>query len=244
MQIVVDGLLTHYETVGNKPKTILILHGWMRSLEEWLAIAKQLSEEYKVILLDLPGFGKTQKPETVFSIYDYAAFVQHFLEKLEIKELSLLGHSFGGRIGIIIAGKTKLITHLILVDSAGVEKRTIIAKVKIGIFKLAKLFMPKSIVTKLRNKLGSRDYKSAGPMRPIFLKIINEDLTYLLPDITAPTLLVWGNKDTEVPEWKTKKMKRLIPHAKLRVVWGSAHSPHLEKPTALNDILSEYLMKK
>lgn len=244
MQIVVDGLLTHYETVGNKPKTILILHGWMRSLEEWLPVAKQLSEEYKVILLDLPGFGKTQKPETDFSIYDYATFVQHFLEKLEINKLSLLGHSFGGRIGIIMASKTNLITHLVLVDAAGVEKRTLIAKVKIGIFKLAKLFMPKSVITKLRNKLGSQDYKSAGAMRPIFLKVINEDLTYLLRDISPPTLLIWGNKDTEVSEWKTKKMKRLIPHAKLRVVWGSAHSPHLEKPVELNAILSEYLMKK
>lgn len=244
MQVVIDGLLTHYHIVGNKQKTLLILPGWMRSTDEWLPVAKQLSAEYQVILLDLPGFGKTQKPETTYSIYDYADFVEHFLNKLDEKQVTLLGHSFGGRIGIILSAKTKLIPDLILIDAAGVEKRTTIAKMKIQFFKLTKILLPKKFVTQLRNKLGSQDYKTAGEMRNIFIKVINEDLSYLLSEISVPTLLIWGNKDEEVPEWKTKLMKELIPNAKLRVVWGAGHSPHLEKPTEFMEILNDYLERK
>ena len=242
MQAVVDGLLTHYEVIGDKPKTILILHGWMRSLNEWIPVAKKLSDDYTVILLDLPGFGGTALPEKSFSIYDYAEFVAHFLQKREIKKITLVGHSFGGRIGIILGAKTDLITNLVLVDAAGVEKRTLFAKIKISFFKFAKLFLSKKLTNKLRNKLGSRDYKSAGAMRDIFIKVVNEDLSYLLPKIAIPTLLIWGNKDSEVAEWKTKKMKRLIKNSKLRVVWGSDHSPHLEKPKEFMEILDDYLL--
>ena len=244
MQIVIDGLLTHYQIVGNKRSVLIILPGWMRTTAEWLPVAKKLSIEYTVILLDLPGFGKTQKPETTYSIYDYADFVEHFLNKLEVKPVTLLGHSFGGRIGIIISAKMKLVTELLLIDAAGVEKRTIIAKMKIQFFKLAKIFLPKQVVTQLRNKLGSRDYKTAGEMRDIFIKVINEDLSYLLSKISVPTLLIWGNNDGEVPEWKIKLMKKLISNAKLRVVWGAAHSPHLEKPTEFMEILYDYLKRK
>ncbi|HSW97527.1 MAG TPA: alpha/beta hydrolase [Candidatus Saccharimonadales bacterium] len=244
MQIVVDGVLTRYEQIGHKPQTLLILHGWMRSLDEWLPVAKQLSESYRVILLDFPGFGKTEKPKTDFTIYDYATFVEQFLDKLEINKVTLLGHSFGGRVGIIMASKSNKISDLVLVDAAGVEKRTTAAKIKISIFKLAKVFLPKKLVTKLRNKIGSRDYKSAGEMRKIFLNVINEDLTYLLSKISQPTYIIWGNKDEEVPQWKTKKMKQLIPHTRLRVVWGSGHSPHLEKPLDFMEILNDLLNLK
>jgi pimeloyl-ACP methyl ester carboxylesterase len=244
MQAVVDGLLTHYKVIGNKPKTLLILHGWMRSLDEWVPTAKKLSEDYKVILLDLPGFGGTKMPDASFSIYDYANFVEHFLDKLEIKKIQLVGHSFGGRIGIILAAKTERITNLVLVDAAGVEKRTVFAKTKIGFFKLAKIFLPQKLTDKLRNKLGSRDYKSAGAMRTIFLKVVNEDLSYLLTKIKEPTLLIWGNKDEEVVAWKTKKMKQLIQNSQLRVVWGSGHSPHLEKPQEFMEILTDYLLSQ
>lgn len=244
MQVVIDGLLTHYQIVGSKQKTLLILPGWMRATNEWLPVAKQFSAEYQVILLDLPGFGKTQKPETTYSIYDYADFVEHFLNKFDEKQVTLLGHSFGGRIGIILGAKTKLITDLLLIDAAGVEKRTTIAKMKIQLFKLAKIFLPKKFVTQLRNKLGSQDYKTAGEMRNIFIKVINEDLSHLLSKISVPTLLLWGNKDEEVPEWKTKLMKKLIPNAKLRVVWGAGHNPHLEKPAEFMEILNDYLKRK
>lgn len=242
MQIVVDGILTNYQIIGgnNKPK-LIILHGWKRSLGEWLPTAKELSVRYQIILIDLPGFGKTAMPNSTYSIYDYAIFVEHFLDKLGIKKITLMGHSFGGRIGIIFGAKTKKLEKLILVDAAGVEKRSPVARIKIFVFKLAKLFLPKNIIESLRNRLGSLDYKSAGSMRNIFLKVINEDLSYLLSQINVPTILIWGERDKEIALWKIKKMKNEIPYAKLRVVWGTGHDPHLEKPNEFMEILKEEL---
>lgn len=242
MQAVVDGILTHYEVLGKvRKEKLLILHGWKRSLTEWLPTANAFSDKYEVILLDLPGFGQTTQPTTAFSIYDYANFVEHFLDKLAIRDVTLLGHSFGGRIGIILSAKTEGIKKLILVDAAGVEKRKFSAKVKIGIFKFLKVFLPKRLQETLRNSLGSTDYKTAGPLRTTFLKVINEDLSYLLTKITQPTLIIWGEKDAEVELWKTQFMRKYIPHSLFRVVWESGHSPHLEKPREFLEILQENL---
>ncbi len=240
MQIVVEGILVNYQAIGEKNKPVfLILHGWKRSIREWLPVAKQISQKYCVVLLDLPGFGDTHTPQGTFSIYDYSKFVEHFLEKLEIKKVTLLGHSFGGRIGIILGAKTKRLEKLILVDAAGVEKRSTAAKVKIFFFKSIKHFLPKQITERLRQLLGSPDYKTSGALRQTFIKVINEDLTYLLPEITIPTVLIWGSRDREVPLWKIKRMKKMIPNSNLRVVWEAGHSPYMEKPKEFMEILQE-----
>lgn len=244
MQVVIDGILTHYETIGSKPKKLLILPGWMHTTNEWLPVAKQLSDQYTVILLDLPGFGKTEIPKTAYSINDYSEFVLNFLHKIAVNNTTLIGHSFGGRISIILATKTNAVQKLVLVDAAGIEKRTKTAKLKMSLYKYIKLFLPKKYVEKLRNQIGSRDYKNAGKMRDIFVKIINEDLTYLLPKIVVPTLLVWGSNDTEIELWKIKLMKKLIPLAQLKVVWNAAHSPHIEKPDEFMKIIEDFLFNK
>lgn len=242
MQVVVDGILTSYQIFGEKKgKTLLILHGWKRSFIEWLSVASELSQKYQIVLVDLPGFGQTACPKSIFSTYDYADFIVHFLDKLDIKKVTLIGHSFGGRIGIILGARTKRVEKLILVDAAGIEKRSAIAKVKIRFFKAVKTLLPKKLVECLRDRLGSPDYRSAGTMRDIFVKVVNENLTYLLPKIKVPTLLIWGEKDTEVALWKTKRMRQLIPNSKLRVVWGAGHNPYLEKPREFMEILQENL---
>ena len=244
MQIVVDGLLTSYQVLGKGKKTILILHGWQRSYPEWLPIARQLGEAYKVILLDLPGFGQTPRPKESFSIYDYATFVTHFLDKLENKKVTLIGHSFGGRIGIILPAKTDSLDKLVLVDAAAVEKKSLWMQFRIAINKLAilpvKILFPNQ-VEKLKKGFGSDDYQTAGKMRDIFIKTVNEDLTPLLHRIKTPTLVIWGEKDSTRPITEGIFIKNSIAHARLRVVWGAGHSPYLEKQNEFMEILEDNL---
>jgi pimeloyl-ACP methyl ester carboxylesterase len=229
MQLVVDNILTNYEIVGDKKnKPLLILHGWQRSADEWLPVAKMLSDSHQVIILDLPGFGKTARLNSDSSIYDYAKYVEHFLDKLEFKKITLLGHSLGARIGIILGANTNRIEKLILVGPAGIEKKTTFDKIKVGFFKFCKIFFPKSVTERLKQKIGSTDYKTANEIRQTFIKIINEDLSHLLPKINIPTLLVWGNKDAEVPIWKIKQMRKEIPNARLKVIWETGHFPYFE----------------
>lgn len=244
MQVVVDGILTNYQIVGNHKKTLLILHGWKRSLSEWLPIAKHLSDRYKVVLLDLPGFGQTHRPATSYTIYDYASFVEHFLNKIEVNEVILMGHSFGGRLGIILGAKTHLLEQLILVDSAAVETKNHGIRMRIALNKAAvlpvKLLFPKYI-EKLKTRFGSDDYQSSGQMRDIFINTVNADLTPLLKAVKVKTLVVWGENDPIRPISEGKFIKDTIPGAKLRVVWGAGHSPYLEKQKEFMDIVNESL---
>lgn len=244
MQIVIDGLLTSYQVLGEGKNTILLLHGWQRSSREWIPTAKNLADKYKIVLLDLPGFGNTPRPKETYSIFDYATFVEHFLQKLEIKKVTLIGHSFGGRIGIILAYKTTLLEKLILVDAAAVEKKSLVVQTKIAINKLAiapvKLFFP-NYVEKLKTRFGSDDYQTAGTMRDIFIKTVNEDLTPVLGKISVPTIIIWGEKDSTRPLNEGLFIKDTIKDARLRVVWGAYHSPYLEKPKEFMEILEEVL---
>lgn len=242
MQIVVDDILTNFQVFGNKKKTILILHGWQRSLNEWLPIARQLSDSHTVILLDLPGFGLTPRPTESYTIYDYAKFVEHFLIKLEQHKVTLIGHSFGGRLGIILGAKTNVLDELILVDSAAVETKSLAIKLRVAINKAAilpiKLFFP-SKVEKIKARFGSDDYQSSGNLRDIFINTVNADLTPLLKEVKVKTLVIWGEKDPIRPISEGKFIRESIPNAKLRVVWGAGHSPYIEKPKEFMDILEE-----
>lgn len=246
MNIIVNNILTNYQIFadGSEKESLIILPGWGKTLTEWIPTAKLLCNKYRVICLDLPGFGGTSKPKEDFDTYSYAGFVEQFLVKLKINKCSLLGHSFGGRLGIILAANTNMITNLILVDSAGVEKKSLVAKMKAVVSRALKPLtknMPKSLRQRIVSVLGSSDYKSAGNLRTSFVKIVNQDLTHLLPEIKARTLVIWGNHDKQLSIKNTKVFKNLIPEVVVRVVWGAGHSPHLEKPRQFLEIINEYL---
>ncbi len=242
MQVVIGDVLVNYQERGKSRKgTIVILHGWGRSSRDWERTADSLASRYRVILVDLPGFGLTIfPPGAVFSIHDYVEFVVQFLKKLKISHPIIIGHSLGGRIGIIL-GTRKILKKLILVDSAGIEERTLGIKLKILVYKTVRFFLPHDLVLKLQGMVGSTDYRDAGPMRKTFIKIVNERLNKYLNKVRVPTLLIWGDKDDVIEIKYGKVMKEAIQNSHLRIVWGTGHHPHLEKPREFEVILNEYL---
>lgn len=244
MQTAVGDFLVNYEVLGEKDNpTFLILHGWGRSLQDWLPTARYLSDKYRVILVDLPGFGGTNLPsDRVLGTYDYADFVEKFLEKIEVRKPILLGHSFGGRIGIVLGLKKGFLNKLILVDSAGIEQKSL-KVILIGYFYKALRFMlPKRLNEVVRARLGSEDYASAGPLRKVLVKVVNEDLRHLLPQINIPTLVIWGDKDINQYVRYAKIMRDEMPNAKLRIVWETGHNPHVEDQKEFMQILKEELL--
>ena len=246
MQIVVNNNIINYEIYnsGNTEKYLLILPGWKRTAAEWDTTTKVFIDKYNVITLDFPGFGISPKPNTDFDIYDYATLVEDFLNKLKISKCTILGHSFGGRVAIILAATTSLCDKLILVDSAGFVTNTGLTSNKQILYRCAKTFakfLPNRLVIKIRNISGSEDYKNAGELRNTLVKVVNQDLTHLLKDIKAATLVVWGDKDSQVGVWRTGIFRREIPNSLIRGVWGSGHSPHLEKPEKFLEVLREFI---
>ena len=111
---------------------------------------------------------------------------------------------------------------------------------------LCNTFLPKdmaqSIIDRRRKGAGSSDYNNASPMmRAILSKVVNEDLTHLMPQIAAPTLLFWGNMDTATPLSDAKTMERLIPDAGLCVIKGTGHYSFCERPYEAHAILRSFI---
>ena len=230
MQKVINSQLVNYEVTG-RGKDLIILHGWGGSLNEWEKVVESLSLRFRVWRLDFPGFGGSPRPLDSWGVYEYANLVQQFLQVNNIKKPIILGHSFGGRVAILLKAE-----KLILVDAAGQEFKTLKAK----IFGLAADYL-RWLPQNIKNIFGSPDYRSAGNMRKIFVKVVNQDLSKEMAKVTCPTLIIWGEKDMVLPISQAKIIKKTVVGSILRVVWGADHWPHLSKQREFLEILDEYI---
>lgn len=246
MQLVVDGLPTNYEFLKsqNSKQYLVILPGWMRSSQEWLGVARYLSDYFNILILDFPGFGRTQKAPGDLDIYGYASFTRSFLKKLNISTYSILGHSFGGRVAILLASEGKEVEKLILVDSGGLNERDLLTSIKQKVVVFTKpvlKLLPIKLTQRIKNYMGSDDYRNSGDMRNTLVKILNQKLIDKLPKIRTPTLVVWGDRDKVLNVKESKVFADKIPDSKLRIVWGAGHSPFIDKPDKFLEILKEFL---
>lgn len=249
-QIVVDDSLVNYylqESGKSNTTAIIFLHGWHSDGMVWAPIAKNLSNsENSIYSLDLPGFGKSERPTPSSTLSSYVDLVKKFTEKLGIKKFFLVGHSFGGRVGIKLAAKEpKLIKGLVLVNSSGLKKKSLKKSVLKKLAKLAKPFFTPTFMQPLRIRLysiiGAEDYVATPELKETFVNIVNEDLRSLLPDITSRALVVWGREDKEVPLSDGMIMAREIPNAKLEVIENAGHFSFLDKKEEFTNILSKFL---
>ncbi|HIE28762.1 TPA: alpha/beta hydrolase, partial [Candidatus Poribacteria bacterium] len=222
MFIEIDGLTIYYVSEG-EGDSVVLLHGWGGQALSFKPVFDFLMKSYKVYVLDLPGFGRSSIPPHTWGTFDYASFVSKVFAELRITEAHIIGHSFGGRIAIVLAANfSELVNKLILVNSAGIRpKRTVRYYTFITIAKIGKILLSPKIWGKygeqiknaLYNLVGSEDYRNAGELRDVLVKVVNEDLRNLLPKIEVPTLLVWGGKDKKTPISYAKIMEEGIKNS-------------------------------
>jgi pimeloyl-ACP methyl ester carboxylesterase len=238
--------------VRGSGRPLLLLHGWGVSSELFAPILHGLEPGHTLIVPDLPGFGATPEPDTPWSVHDYAAWCIALLDRLGIEQCDLVGHSNGGRIGIVIAAEHPgRVTRLVLAGSAGIRpRRTLGAAVRVRTYKALRGLERSSALPKaLRRNAGQRadqrgsaDYRAAsGTMRGTLVRIVNEDLRELLPRVDIPALLIWGEHDTETPLDDGKLMERLIPDAGLVVFEGAGHYAYLEQAARFCRIVEVFL---
>lgn len=250
--VVIDGLNICYSETGNSQGVpIVLMHGWgcshktLESIENIVA-----SGGMRVINIDFPGFGKSDEPKEVWGVMAYADLTEKLFDTLEIENPILLGHSFGGRVAIVIASRRQ-VRKIVLTDAAGVKpKHSLKWYLKVYSYKLVKKLYPivygkqraMAKIEEARAKRGSSDYNNATPMmRAILSKCVNEDLCSLMPKIKAPTLLVWGENDTATPLSDARTMERLIPDAGLVSFPGCGHYSFLDNPYGYRAVLTEFL---
>ena len=249
MKIIVQNLATEYLDEGTG-KVVLFLHGWQDNLHTFDSLASHLSPTRRVIRLDLPGFGKSEVPKESWNLDNYVQFVKEFIEKLDIKVYALVGHSFGGRIAIKgEATKNLQAQKIILIGSAGIAKSRTFRNSTLKL--LAKIgglitYIPPLIFWRggLRKRMYSfigSDYLNTGKLKETFLKIISEDLSASARKITTPTLLIWGESDTETPLSDGKQLAGLIADSKLKVISEAGHFVHKEKLQEVAKLVQEFL---
>lgn len=244
----INGIKISYKDEG-QGKVVLLLHGWGANKESLDLIFSHLKPSFRVISLDLPGFGKSKEPPHFFDAKDYSEFLKAFIEKMEIEPFCALGHSNGGRILIKAASSWLKIKKLILVDSAGLKKHHgPIYYIRVYSYKIGKkiLKLPLLNKTKLYDKLiknaGSEDYKNSSPvMRATMSALLAEDMSALLPQIKAETLLIWGEKDTATPLWQGKKMEKLIKGSGLVEIKGGGHFSYIDNPGKVLSAIGYFL---
>lgn len=253
MLINIDGIKTNYVEKG-EGNTVLLLHGWGANIKLFDNMINHLSKTHKVYALDMPGFGESEEPKEAWNVDNYVDFVIKFIECMNISKLSILGHSFGGRVIIKMVNRDNLkfkIDKLILVDSAGIKpksqnKKTFRGEMykflkKVVSIKLVKKIFPNAL-DKLKCKFGSEDYRAASPMmRDTLVKVVNEDLTELFPNIKQPTLIIWGDKDEATPISDAYIMNKLIPDSGIVTVENAGHYSFLENHVLVCSVLDSFL---
>lgn len=252
--IIIDGVKVHYEECGpSEGQPIIIMHGWGCDHTTVGFIRDIVKDRMHVFNLDLPGHGKSQEPPEPWGVDAFTRLVEKFITALGISSPVLIGHSFGGRIALLLASRNT-IRKMILVDAAGIKpKRSIRYYIKVYSFKTAKRVLPlilgknrgQKIIDSWRGKAGSADYRQSSPMmRAVMSRCVNEDLKHVMPSIKAATLLVWGEQDTATPISDAHTMERLIPDAGLVSFPGCGHYSFLDNPGSFRAVILEFLKKE
>lgn len=238
MKIKVKDIDINYIQYG-EGKDILLLHGWGQNIEMMKPIGDNFSDRFRITILDLPGFGQSDEPQEAWKISDYELMLEEFIKKTNIKKPIVIGHSFGGRLAIRYSAINS-VEKIVLFGSPCIRKEEKLS-IKVKALKtIKKLPGMNNIGEYMKKYIGSRDYKNASPvMRQTLVEVVNEDLSKYAKEIEEPTLLIWGENDTEAPLEDAKELEKIMIDAALIVLPGT-HYAYLENLPQVVNILNNF----
>ena len=268
--IEVDGLQVHYKETGPEgAPALLLLHGFGSSLQAWDDWSVKLEQKYRVIRLDLPGFGLTgASPANDYSEEKDLATLTHFADKLGLEKFSVMGHSMGGKMAwSLAASQPERVQALVLMAPDGFPQAKDIGTKPYevpAVMGLIKYVFPKYLVRKsiepafsdadaLNDALVNRyfDMLRAPGVRGAILNRSNQtiytDPVPRLKAIKAPTLLIWGEQDQMIPSTNAQSYAHVLSNSTTVIVPKLGHLLQEEQPdkglTAVMQFLDSHLMK-
>jgi pimeloyl-ACP methyl ester carboxylesterase len=224
----------------------VFLHGWGGALSAFKGTFEALKRHAHVVNLELPGFGQSPPPARPWGITDYARLVRGFIGAVcGGGAVTLIGHSFGGRIALILAATCPdIVEKAVLIDCAGLKPRRGLRYVCRRLrYACAKI----SVKLRLRgadglNGYGSADYRVlTGVMRATFVRVIGFHLPLYARAVTQPTLLIWGGRDRDTPPYMARKLRRLIPNSRLKIFPYAGHYAYIDEFKAVNRLIVEFI---
>jgi pimeloyl-ACP methyl ester carboxylesterase len=271
----VSGLPLWVESAGPPPgpevETFLLLHGYGASMFTWRHWAPRLATRGRVLLIDLKGHGRAPKPpDRRYEPAHQAELVHELIRRRDPERLTLVGHSLGGGIALLVAlrlmeDERSCLQRLVLVSSVAYEQRTPPAVRLASYPRLCSLFLRmvgpefvvkavlRSVVYDASRVEASQARGYAEPLRSpetvralcdAALQIVPNDLDRLAaryPQIEVPTLLLWGRHDRVVPLEVGERLERELPNARLHVLERCGHLPPEEAPEESYAVLERFL---
>ena len=240
-----NGTGVFYELSGSGGECpLMLLHGWGGSHGSMSMLIRDYSGTRPVLAPDFPGNGDSDETPGPWDVTDYTNMLVALMDHAGILRADVIAHSFGGRVALLLAAEhPERVNRLLLTGCAGLPNRPdnkLSARTKL--YKTLRraadnpvtraLFANKvaSWREALVQKFGSPDYRALSPlMRQTFNKVINQDLTWTLEKISAPTLLVWGEDDTATPIWMGELMEKTIKDCALVRFENAGHFAYAEQ---------------
>jgi len=234
------------------PKTnppVVLIHGLGDLASDvWRPFIPKLAQRYHVVAFDLPGFGRSQKQNALYSPGNYARFVKWAVDKFVATPPILVGHSLGGAVALRYAGTyPKALSRLVLIDVAGILERRVYTKEMLGSLAegMTVPFDIDSLLGKmaggLPNPIFDLDFMLNNPMlraqvlggdsrKIAAMALIQEDFGPYLYRVAVPAVLIWGENDGVTPLRTAALLEAALPKTHLHVISGAGHMPMTEQP--------------
>jgi pimeloyl-ACP methyl ester carboxylesterase len=264
-----NGTPVNYVDVGaGQREPVVLVHGLGGQWQNWLENIPRLAQERRVLALDLPGFGRSPLPDDEITISGYGRCVDSFCDKLHLGEVAVVGNSMGGYVSAEVAIQfPRRVSRLVLVSAAGISSADTIRAPIESVARVLKALASHSVARHrdIAARPLSRHFALAlvarhprlmradlayegffkGTGKPGFDDALRACLEYdfrdRLPDVSAPTLIVWGEKDAIIPARDANEFERLIPDSRKVVMRDTGHIPMAERPAAFNEVLLDFL---
>jgi 2-hydroxy-6-oxonona-2,4-dienedioate hydrolase len=254
----VDRHKIRYLESGTSEKTLVLIHGLGASSERWTHVIPLFSEHFRVVIPDLVGFGKSDKPATDYTINFFVDFLEKFFTALEIKHPSIIGSSLGGQISAEYASThSKDIDKLVLVSPSGIMKQstpaldayimaamypnTISAKRAFELMEGSGKHVADEIVAEFVERMRMPNAKLAFMSTILGLKN-SESITVKLQSISSSTLLIWGTDDPVIPIEHSEGFVSAIQNCEFYRMNGCGHTPYVQDPQTFATKVLEFLV--
>ena len=262
--------LNYVDTGDAGGEPLLLIHGLGGSWEAWLPTLAALRDEYRVLAVDLPGFGASPVDRRAVTVAAFARVLDEFCSGLALDRVTVVGNSLGGWVAAELAIRNpQLVRRLVLIDAAGIPPTWRERFKVVSMLRLAGWLAP--LAGRLRGPLLERpglrrrafSFAFADPTRvdvellarqlprrasPVFQKVMTAGIRSWslawcdrVTEIVVPTLVIWGESDVQLPMRHAREWLRLIAGSELVVVPGAGHLPMLERPDVVNEAIHDFI---
>jgi pimeloyl-ACP methyl ester carboxylesterase len=235
--IQVSGLPIHYEVTGEGEPVVLV-HGLSESTRLWYRNVSELAKQYRVYLVDLPGFGAMRKAHRHFNLQESGSWLHAWMQAVGLEEANLVGHSMGGYVVMALTAlQPQKVKRLVLVDSIGMpfnrSVQQLVYPALKSVIKTHPSFWPCIHI----------DYWRAGPImiQKAAQQIVKLEAASIISSVCVPTLIIWGEHDDLVPLTAGRQLHEQLAGSRLFVLPKTNHFGMFERPYEFNNALLAFL---